>query len=539
MLRQILLILLLGAASFSTNAQNISPYWSLTGNSNASASSKLGTTTLIPLGIYTNNTVRATIATNGNVGIGTTSPQQRLHTEGSGNQGIFVSTSSLGTTSGSGVTNYVKATPTASGQRLGYFQFGSRGGAQNAYNTAGISGYAGGAWSSTSRPTYLSFETTPSGSTAKKERLRIDPAGNVGIGVTNPQFPLDVAGRVLLRSSGGGTAGLWLNNLANTSAIGFVGAANDNQIGLWGNPSLGWGLLMNTTTGNIGIGTQTPLNRLTVVSQRNTSYATVTIENLRADIGTADGMYIRAGTDAGTGDSYYIAFTRPDGGFIGAISQSDASSVRYQTVSDKRLKANIRETKFGLADVNKIQVKDYTFIGQNGQQTGFLAQQLYEVFPEAVSVGGEDPKTRPWMVDYGRITPLLVKGMQELNKENKVLKEENKTIKEELTELRQMVMELKNSRSSTASFSSAFLEQASPNPAKSTTLIRYSAPDGTSSAKLTLTNAKGQVLKEINLAKRGIGQVNLNTSALPPGVYNYTLWINGQQADSKQLIIAR
>src|ERR1044071_9356269 len=107
MLRQILFTLLFGGAFFSTQAQNSSPYWSLAGNSNASASSKLGTTTLIPLRLFTNNAVRATIATNGNVGIGTTSPQQRLHLEGTSNQAIFVSTSSLGTTSGSGVINYI------------------------------------------------------------------------------------------------------------------------------------------------------------------------------------------------------------------------------------------------------------------------------------------------------------------------------------------------------------------------------------------------------------------------------------------------
>jgi hypothetical protein len=92
---------------------------------------------------------------------------------------------------------------------------------------------------------------------------------------------------------------------------------------------------------------------------------------------------------------------------LAAISQVTAGSVAYNTTSDKRLKTNIRDTKFGLRAVNKIEVKDYNFIGSKEEQTGFLAQQLYEVFPEAVAKGGDDPKTRPWMVDYGRVTPLL------------------------------------------------------------------------------------------------------------------------------------
>jgi hypothetical protein len=52
-------------------AQNSSPYWSLTGNSNASTSSKLGTTNLVPLRLFTNNLERLRIDPTGKVGIGT------------------------------------------------------------------------------------------------------------------------------------------------------------------------------------------------------------------------------------------------------------------------------------------------------------------------------------------------------------------------------------------------------------------------------------------------------------------------------------
>src|SRR5215217_987738 len=64
-----------------TYAQNTSPYWSLAGNSNATASTqKLGTTNAYALRITTNNTTRIYISPSaGYIGIGTTSPSSRLH----------------------------------------------------------------------------------------------------------------------------------------------------------------------------------------------------------------------------------------------------------------------------------------------------------------------------------------------------------------------------------------------------------------------------------------------------------------------------
>jgi hypothetical protein len=93
-----------------------------------------------------------------------------------------------------------------------------------------------------------------------------EATGNVGIGVPddNPLFKLDVADRMRIRSgTGGSSAGVWLNNPNNTNLIAFMGIADAVTTGFYGNVS-GWGLIMNTNTGNVGIGTLNPTYKLSV-----------------------------------------------------------------------------------------------------------------------------------------------------------------------------------------------------------------------------------------------------------------------------------
>jgi hypothetical protein len=578
-----------------TQGQNTSPYWSVVGNSNATASTaKLGTTNGYPLRLTTNNATRLYITSTGNVGIGTTTPAQRLHVEGTSNQAIFVSTSALGTTSGSGMVGYVKATPTAAGQRLGYYLLGSRGGAQNNYSVAGMSGYAGGAWSSTSRPAYLAFETTPAGSINKVERLRIDPNGNVGIGVANPELPLEVAGRMRLRSAGGSTAGLWLNNLANSSAIGFMGVSNDDYIGLWGNTGAGWGLIMNTTTGHVGIGTPNPFSPLFVQSSkadriieaRSTSSGNYSRMGLYADAvnapGYGYGVWSQGGNrgvvGVGSGGSYtgevmgvsgaaygsagnrYGIFGTASGGSFNAAGyfSGNVYSNGVLLTSDRKFKEETAPLENSLEQLMKLRPTSYQFKtneyhGMNlptGKQLGLIADEVKQVFPELVSQAvhpaeydKEDitkvitPEIKYEGVNYQGLIPVLIASVQEQQKQLKNQQKQNDALKTEVAELRQMIMDMKYGSTNSVSSNTGHLEQNSPNPVRSSTRIFYSLPEGVTKAYLQITDALGRTIKTLQLTASGV--LSFDASSLSSGVYNYSLVVDNKTVQTRKMTVLK
>ena len=139
-----------------------------------------------------------------------------------------------------------------------------------------------------------------------------------------------------------------------------------------------------------------------------------------------------AGAAAGSGLALFLV----GGGNVGSITYN-GTGVAYNTTSDERLKENIRPSAKGLADVMKIQVSDYNYKANPGRaETGFIAQQLNTVFPNAVTPGGEDPAKNPWTVDYGRVTPVLVKAIQEQQAEAVALKVEVVALKAENEKLK-------------------------------------------------------------------------------------------------------
>jgi hypothetical protein len=139
----------------------------------------------------------------------------------------------------------------------------------------------------------------------------------------------------------------------------------------------------------------------------------------------------------------FIKFIAQGNTVKGSISGS-LGGVSYNTTSDRRLKENLKDTKYGLGTIMNMKVYDYNFIGSEQQQTGFMAQELHQQFPQAVSVGGKDPKTDPWTVDYSKITPVLTKAIQEMNVRLSALEEKNQQLEQENASLKQ---ELENLQS--------------------------------------------------------------------------------------------
>lgn len=121
------------------------------------------------------------------------------------------------------------------------------------------------------------------------------------------------------------------------------------------------------------------------------------------------GLLVQAGADSGAGT--LIQFVDGDGTDVGEITFSGTTTT-YGTSSDIRLKKNIRKTRYSLDDLLKIQVRDYEFREDSMSSTGFIAQELYQIYPDAV-FAPDDPNIM-WGIDYGgENTPLIVQSIRE------------------------------------------------------------------------------------------------------------------------------
>lgn len=199
-------------------------------------------------------------------------------------------------------------------------------------------------------------------------------------------------------------------------------------------------------SGNLGIGVANPINLVDIAGVTNIETAINGTNNYITYIGNTsdnnsfhnDGLQITAGhtTYNSSRQSNFIRFENPSGAQTGRIGQISSSSVTYQVSSDIRLKKDITPTQYGLKEILKIQPKDFYWkndLGTSPKYTGFIAQELYDVFPQAASIGGDDPESNPWSIAPMELIPLLVKGMQELQEQIDELKKQNEILMESLT----------------------------------------------------------------------------------------------------------
>ena len=216
----------------------------------------------------TNGTERVRVTAGGNVGIGTTSPSQKLEVSGGILGGPVYTTSRF-------IVNST-ASPGISDISLGSYVGGSW--LNTPASTTGYLSVGGSAAFSYSSSNLIWYTDSGSGIT---EKMRITAAGNVGIGTTSPDTLLTVNGASgtksfsLINSTGSTRADFTVTENSGLT-IDFNEGATARALSL---SSAGSSRLFITSAGNVGIGTTSPSEKLTVLGSDATTFQGAGIYN--------------------------------------------------------------------------------------------------------------------------------------------------------------------------------------------------------------------------------------------------------------------
>ncbi|MCF8277495.1 MAG: tail fiber domain-containing protein [Flavobacteriales bacterium] len=286
------------------------------------------------------------------------------------------------------------------------------------------------------------------------DRMVINATGNVGMGTSSPNYKLDVYHS--------GSTGIRSKSSANYSVVDIDAADGDAALrlykagsGMWliGNNNAGdyfrilelgvaERLMIERTTGNVGIGTSTPIGKLHVAATEGdyagyftnnvASTTTHVIHGEANHTGFADvvGVFGRNVVNA-----YYGFGVRGEGGWYGVRGEASMSgtNTRYGVYgfaggtsnaayavygnavgtgtnwggyflgdvyttgsylpSDADLKSNIKDYRTALATITALPVKTYTYRTDGiygkmslpkGEQVGIMAQDLEQIYPQLV-----------------------------------------------------------------------------------------------------------------------------------------------------------
>ena len=229
------------------------------------------------------------------------------------------------------------------------------------------------------------------GSGTDGNRFMVKNDGNVGIGITNPTYKLQVNGPSSM-------VGIWAN------------PANDADTRHW-------------MTGNYVISpssftTDTALARLNIQDRQ----------------------------------SRYIQFFTgiPGASSLKGVIYQSGNNTLYAATSDYRLKKNIKPLTNGLEIINLLKPVNYTFIEEPyDDDTGFVAHELQEIIPKCV-IGEKDQIDEhgniiPQCIDKSYIVTHLVSALQQLHKEYQTEKDKVISLETQMASLLSRIEALENS----------------------------------------------------------------------------------------------
>jgi hypothetical protein len=457
----------------------------------------------IPTLFATNNITRLTIAADGNVGIGTNNPTQKLDIDGqvrirggapgvgkvltstadgtaswanpasssnwtlvsgdniyrlTGNVGIGTATPPSTFTVGSGnkfqvqgntgsiVLNDPMASlrfPATSSTNAPMIQMFSAG-TQN--NTRMVISHSPGfpSWGLEYNDTLDVFHFRSNSQKAVTINLA---SGRLGVNEENPVFPLDIKGRMRISSTGNlsNSPGIWFSNQANTFNRAFLGMARaDSMLGIYSQHMGKWAILFDVMR-EPRIGVNIPMDG-------RPPRAEIHIYHTNFG-GSNDGLRLQ---NEGANGHYWNIYTSNTTGAFELYKQGirrvsiDPANGAYTQVSDRRLKKNITEIAPELlSKIMQLEPSRYQYNAIKGDEGGiiqsdrynygFMAQDVEKIFPELVYKGADNPQQEFYHMDYSGFGVIAIIGIQEQQKIIEKQETEIQDLKKRLDMLEELI----------------------------------------------------------------------------------------------------
>jgi len=214
-------------------------------------------------------------------------------------------------------------------------------------------------------------------STVGANRLVVDAGGFVGIGTTSPTELLHIHnGKIQMTRDDGNFPLFALDNLApGGRRFTFQSEHTTGNLAIR-DSTAGANRFIVDPTGNIGIGTTSPSEKLHVVGN--------------------------------------------------VLVSGDVTATSLTEISSRRWKSNIQPLTDALEKVERLRGVTYDLKNNNKHDIGLIAEEVGEVVPEVVA---QDENGQANSVNYGRLTALLVEAVKEQQAQIRALQEELAALK--------------------------------------------------------------------------------------------------------------
>ena len=320
---------------------------------------------------------------------------------------------------------------------------------------------------------------------------------------------------------------------ASAQAIGLRGNANNSptSIGVMGNANSGAksiGLLGNTSNSSTGAGVYgTVYGDLGSALSTGNLYAGFFRGNVKATGSIVAGTTLQGAllgeSSSSTGSSSGNLSLR-SASVIGGLSGLRVTTYRKERPEmpiDTEDTYAIDKDSSRTIMMPEPDIMDEQFYDKN--HFALDADRLEEAFPDLVYVNKEGNK----IINYMEIIPLLVQSINELSEEIADLKQSGaKAASRGTTDIED-------------SFTSQNkLYQNTPNPFKEQTIIRFSLADDVKDAAICIFDMTGKTIKKLPISS-GMDSVSIGGYELGEGMFLYSLIVNGQEIDTKKMVISK